>query len=423
MRAKDWLKRLAADRRGNALVVAATCIPLMIGAAALGVDTIYMALSKRQLQRSADSGALAGAYAIVQTKDASAAVTRDLQLNNSISLTGSPTIENAPTVGTNAGNSRAVRVALTATVPMAFWSVFSSSSATIKAEATAAVIFNGEFCMLSLEEGNTTGVTFTGSTSIDLGCGVATNSKAAVAISAGGSATIKATPITAVGGVPSSTSYVSPTTLLPYSPKQADPYAALPLPTVPAGCKPGTYSINPQGNGGQPVAVSAGVYCYQSFDFKGPVTLPSGVYYVNGGELGFGSQANVTCNECTFILTSSTAATNPASVATLSMHGGATVNMKSPKSGTYEGVLMYQDPRATLGNAVKINGNSDSLFEGGFYFPRAYLTMNGTAGMVTRCIQLVARRLVFSGNSSVDNTCPTDGGAKSHDMILVRLVA
>lgn len=423
MRAFDWLKRLAADGRGNALVVAATCMPLLIGAAALGVDTIYMTLSKRQLQRSADSGALAGAYALVQNKAVADSVTRDLQLNNSIALTGSPTVENAPTVGTNAGNGRAVRVALTATVPMAFWSVFSNKTATIQAEATAAIIFNGQFCMLSLEDGNTTGVTFSGSAAIDLGCGVASNSKSANAITAGGSSTIKATPISAVGGVPSSTHYASPTTLLPYSPKQTDPYAALPVPTVPSGCKPTTYSVQPNSTATAPVAVSTGVYCYKSYDFKGTVTLPSGIYYVNSGDLGFGAQANVTCLQCTFILTSDTAATSPSSVASLTMNGGATLNLTAPKSGTYEGVLMYQDPRATLGNAITINGNTGSVLEGGFYFPRAYLTMVGTAGMVTRCIQLVARRLDFSGNASVDNTCPTDGGAKAFDMILVRLVA
>ncbi|HEX2764324.1 MAG TPA: pilus assembly protein TadG-related protein [Allosphingosinicella sp.] len=423
MRAYDWLKRLAADRRGNALVVGAACLPLMIGAAALGVDTIYMTLSKRQLQRSADSGALAGAYALVQNKTVADSVNRDLQLNNSISLTGSPTIENAPTTGSYAGNGRAVRVALTANIPMAFWSVFSNSSATIKAEATAAVIFNGQFCMLSLEDGNTTGVTFTGSAAIDLGCGVASNSKSANAITAGGSSLIKATPISAVGGVPSSTHYASPTTLLPYSPKQADPYAALPVPTVPSGCKPTILSAQSGKAPDVPVAVSPGVYCYKSYDFKGTITLPSGIYYVNGGDLGFGAQANVTCLQCTFILTSSTASTDPTSVASVTMNGGAVMNLTAPKSGTYEGVLIYQDPRAPLGNTITINGNSASVLEGGFYFPRAYLTMNGTAGMTTRCIQLVARRLDFSGNASVDNTCPTDGGAKAFDMILVRLVA
>lgn len=423
MRSFDWLKRLAADRRGNALVVAATCIPLMIGAAALGVDTIYMALSKRQLQRSADSGALAGAYAIVQSKDASAAVTRDLQLNNSIALTGSPTVENAPTVGSYAGNVRAVRVALTATVPMAFWSVFSSSSATIKAEATAAVTYNAKWCMLSLEDGNTAGITFTGSADIDLGCGIATNSKAAAAITAGGSSTVKATPLSAQGGVPSSSHFVSPTTLMPYSPKQADPFVALPLPTIPGGESCPALAVKSNEPAYTVPVQSDNVYCFKGMDVKGTLNLQPGTYYVDGSAFSIGAQGVINGTGVTIILTASNAASNSNAIAGFDIAAGATVNLAAPKSGTYEGVLFYQDPRAALGNTVKINGNTDSFLEGAFYFPRAYMTFNGTAGMVTRCIQLIARRLEFSGNSSVDNVCPTDGGAQSYDMIFVRLVA
>jgi hypothetical protein len=72
---------------------------------------------------------------------------------------------------------------------------------------------------------------------------------------------------------------------------------------------------------------------------------------------------------------------------------------------------------------VKVNGNSDSSLEGAFYFPRAYLTFNGTAGMETECLQMVARRLEFSGNSSISNTCPSDGDADAFDATFVRLVA
>jgi hypothetical protein len=51
------------------------------------------------------------------------------------------------------------------------------------------------------------------------------------------------------------------------------------------------------------------------------------------------------------------------------------------------------------------------------------MTFNGTTGMQTECLQLVARRLAFSGNSRVSNQCPTDGKAKAFDAIFVRLVS
>jgi hypothetical protein len=36
---------------------------------------------------------------------------------------------------------------------------------------------------------------------------------------------------------------------------------------------------------------------------------------------------------------------------------------------------------------------------------------------------MVSRRLVFSGNSSVQNECPTNGGGRAFDANFVRLVA
>jgi len=56
------LKKLWRDRRGNALVIAGAALPLIIGSAGLASDTIQWALMKRQLQRTADSAALAGVY-------------------------------------------------------------------------------------------------------------------------------------------------------------------------------------------------------------------------------------------------------------------------------------------------------------------------------------------------------------------------
>ncbi|MDP8913235.1 MAG: Tad domain-containing protein, partial [Pseudomonadota bacterium] len=95
----NWLRKLLKSERGNVIVIGAAAMPLMIGAGAVALDTIQLSLWKRQLQRAADSGALAGARAIAQQKPAAAAVDRDLQLNNQVPLTATRVVENAPTVG------------------------------------------------------------------------------------------------------------------------------------------------------------------------------------------------------------------------------------------------------------------------------------------------------------------------------------
>jgi len=420
MRILEWLRAFSRNERGNALVIAATTLPLVIAAAAISIDTVQVSLAKRQLQRSADSSALAGAHALVQQREVAPSVYHDLALNNDVNLSVSPTIQNAPTAGPYAGNLRAVRVVLSAERPVPFISVFWAATMNVTAEATAAIVYAGQFCVLSLETGNTTGITFAGNSTVNLGCGVMSNSRSASAVSAGGSATVIASPVAAVGGVLPSGAYVGTTNLLPYSPPQPDPYASLPEPTVPANCQ-NEYGVQPNQDAPTPTLSSPGVYCFRGMNIKGTVTLPPGVYIIDGGALSFGSQANVTGTGVSFVLTSRTATSDPSSIADVSINGNAVLNLTAPTSGTYAGVLMYQDRRARLATS-QINGNSASTFHGGFYFPARVLTFNGTSGMHTDCLQLVARRIAFSGNSNIQNNCPANGGAEAFDATLVRLV-
>jgi hypothetical protein len=418
MRALSWLNDLISSERGNVLVVGAASLPLMLGAVALTVDSVNMTLAKRQLQRTADSGALAGAYAIVQNQPVPGAVNRDLLLNQDLPLK-TRAVENAPQAGPNMNDPQAVRVILTADRRTPFMAMFNSRIPVIRAEATAAVIFNGQFCMVSLEEGNSTGVTFTGSSIVDLGCGVATNSRATNAVSCGGSTTVIASPIAAVGGVPVCAGYAAGTRRMPFSARQADPFARLPVPDISnMDC---TRQIRIQPN--DPLT-TAQPGCYRNIDIKGRVNLAPGVYYVDGsagGEFGAGSQAIASGDGVTIVLTSKTP-TIASTIAKVNINGGAQLNLKAPKTGVFGGVLMYQDPRAAVGNTVQINGNSLTSYEGGFYFPKAYMTFNGNTGMNTECLQLVGRRLTFSGNSRVSNTCPEDGDAGAFDATFVRLV-
>src|SRR3954465_3143007 len=78
--------KLFKNKRGNTLAIAAACFPLFIGAAGLASDTIQWTLWKRQLQRAADSAAIAGVYDRYHnnggTTTTAAAVAHDLTLNN-----------------------------------------------------------------------------------------------------------------------------------------------------------------------------------------------------------------------------------------------------------------------------------------------------------------------------------------------------
>jgi hypothetical protein len=275
-------------------------------------------------------------------------------------------------------------------------------------------VLDGEACVVSLERTAVTGITFSGSTQVNLGCGVATNSTSAAAVVADGNSRVVASPVSAVGVVPPSSSYIGDTQIMSNSFAQADPFQQLLDPQVPASCSP-EFGVQPN----QTRRISPG--CFQGMDIKGTLLMEPGVYIINGGVLGFGATANVTGAGVTFILTSSNATSNPSSIATLDMHGGAVLNLKAPSTDPYKGVLLYQDRRALLNN-VQITGNSASSFQGAFYLPSQQVTFNGNSGMQTKCIQFVARRMVFSGNSNIENQCDKDEGSKAFDTLAVRMV-
>ena len=73
----EFFRKLWRDRRGNALVIAGAALPLIVGSAGLASDTIQWALWKRQLQRAADSAAIAGVYAEMQGKPVGDCRTRE----------------------------------------------------------------------------------------------------------------------------------------------------------------------------------------------------------------------------------------------------------------------------------------------------------------------------------------------------------
>ena len=91
-----FFRKLWRDRRGNALVIAGAALPLVVGSAGLASDTIQWTLWKRELQRAADSAAIAGVYAKIQSAGVSDAVTHDLSYNSHVGITTTVATTNPP---------------------------------------------------------------------------------------------------------------------------------------------------------------------------------------------------------------------------------------------------------------------------------------------------------------------------------------
>ena len=438
LRWSHFIGKLIGDRSASAAVVTAFSILSLIGGAGLATDTIQWTLAKRQLQRMADSAAIAGAFARARGKSAdSTRATAQAELDrytglNMISLSATPTID----VGTLNGFTNAVRTTVTSTKALPFSSMFMSNTPTLKATATAAAVGFGVYCVVSLEDTTTTGITIQGSSNVNLGCGMSTNSQGTNALSAGGSARLIASPLAAVGAIPASSVFQTGTVLQPYSIPQPDPYASLTVPTLPS-CNQ-SLSVSPSngnGNGGTTRVQNNGngIACYKNITLQGPVSFDPGIYIIDGannGALTINSGATVSGSGVVFILTTSSA--DKSTVANVTINGGAQVNLSAPNlntcSGTacnYAGILFYQDQSATLKtNANTINGNSASSLSGAFYFKNQELQFSGDSGMTTTCVQMVARQVTFTGNTAItnDNSCFDNDELNAINGIKIRLV-
>ncbi len=384
--------------RGNALILATAVIPMLVGAGAVGIDVAGWALAKRQLQRSADSAALAGAIALQWPRPAKEAAERDLQLNNQVPFSSTPVIENAPTVGPYKGQMKAVRVQLQTAPRLTFVSYFMPGTTAINAEATAAVVPDPRFCMVALENSMTTpGVTFDGSTAMSLDCGVGANSQASPAIDAQGASSVNATTVAAIGSVPRTANYSSGTEVLSYQPPIVDPYAGLPAASSYATKCTGATALVVDGN--KKANVKPG--CFAGMTLKVEVNFGPGTYVINDASMVVESGAILTGENVTFILTGS----DPTKIGTVTINGGANLSL-SPNSSNKEllGILFYQDSRAPSG-LNSFSGNSTSKLSGSLYFPKQTVKFTGNSGMNTNCLRIVARTLAFTGNGSVTSNC------------------
>ncbi len=343
----SFLRKLWRDKRGNALVIAAAALPLVLGSAGLASDTIEWALWKRQLQRAADSGAIAGVYQIAEADGARTGVTdavnRDLSYNSHIAYSTTKVI-GQPTSGSYTADPYAVNVQLSVQKRLSFSGMFMSFTPTITANATATIVPSGHYCVISLENTPVTGITATGNADVDLGCGMITNSTSLTAAVATGSSDVNASPIAAVGGIPASTHWASGTQLMPFTMAQADPYA---------GINPPASSSFPSGNCTQFVndhphdvhdasywtagtyspmtGASAGAMCFRGdVNIQGTVTFPNNsVIVLDGGSLSVGSQGTLNCSGCTFILTNRDTASSP-TIGNMDFNAGSTINVSAP---------------------------------------------------------------------------------------------
>ena len=112
------------------------------------------------------------------------------------------------------------------------------------------------------------------------------------------------------------------------------------------------------------MTLNPGTYCGLTINGSVNVTFNPGTYVFEG---------NVIVNGGDTI--SGTGITWYFSSGSLTMNGSSSADLVAPTTGTYAGILIYQNPSDTSG--IILNGQSNSIWQGSVYAPGASLTING----------------------------------------------
>jgi Flp pilus assembly protein TadG len=459
-----FLKRLREDRRGNVLVIAAAAMPLLVGSAGLATDTIQWTLWKRELQRAADSAAIAGVYTRVQTNTQTAvetAVNSDIAINNHTFAglkSGYPAVE---LLADNGVQQRIVKVTLVAQKRLPFSSMFLASTPDIRATATAASIPGAaEYCVVALDSSVTSvGIEIAGSTTLDMGdCSLIANSRNPNEAAKNGSSTgsnnssVTAHSLAAAGGVQQSSNW-DVDSYDPYSTPVTDPFASKSVPSCTKYATDNNDYTNSTPNTDKldgsvsvdrsSIDVAGDVVCIKNTKNSktgvniasgSTVVLGSATYVIDGGDLNMNSNnsgTSLSCNHCTIILTNSA---NPSATGNIKLTGGV-LSLTAPVGDTdaFKGIALMQDRGATdHGGSSPENsilGNNGTSVQGAVYIPNQAIKYSGGSTTTAACLQIVAKRTTFTGNSKikVSNECAAFGispiGSGSDSARKVRLIA
>ena len=185
-------------------------------------------------------------------------------------------------------------------------------------------------------------------------------------------------------------------------PLAADPFQTMHAAHAPSGnCK----------NAGNGNSLNAGYYC--GLNLSGNVDLKPGTYFLNG-DLKINANANITGTGVTIVMMGSSSIT---------MNGNATIKLSAPTTGATSGILFWGDRANTASVSNKFNGtaairNSHGralLPDPGRQLSRQLLRQRRT------CMQVVAKTIQWSGNTSVKANCTAYGMKKLPICSVVRL--
>jgi Flp pilus assembly protein TadG len=412
---RTTLRALAQDRRGATALMTGLLLIVVLGFVGFGIDFGAGFTARRAAQNAADSAAFSTAVA----RDAGTpdilgqarAVTARYGLVDGVGQV-SVSVNQPPAGGAFAGRVEATEIVISRPAPRFFSGLFQKGApGTIKARAVAATLpnQNGDGCVVAFNTTDPMSILANGNPIVNLqNCAIDSNSASAQALSMNGKAVINATAANVVGGFFSNGGAQLNAKLTTGAKAIPDPYADVALPSYPPGkCDSTNTAVNTATpTTFTPVNGQPFVFC-NGLTVNGPanVTFAPGIYVIDGGSMTVNGSSTIHGTGVTFILTNHTGS----NIATLTINGGADVNLTAPSSGAMSGLVFYQDRRAGFGQDT-LNGGAKQIFRGALYFPKQSLLFNGGTSLVGGgCTQLLGDKVTFNGDSRLAIDCAGAG--------------
>jgi hypothetical protein len=361
---------------GQALVFGVVVLGIVLmGFAGLGIDVGVMRYDKRLQQTAADAAAIAGASNIAAggvTAGAHAASKANSFTDGQNNVT--VTVHNGPTSGPHNGNSAYVEVLVAAIQPTYFMRILGINNQTVTARAVATTLSggvqNGCLYTLGAPPSAILGVNIIGNATLNAtSCGIIDNGNFDPII---GALNVNAGTFGVSGTCNGSGCGSSSVTCADQSsadcPAYGTPAGANPLASLTPPCSPCGGGTRQTLNGTR--TINQGTYASITIQGNGTDTFTPGTYIINGsGGISCTGNHTIIGTGVTFYFTNG---------ATFNCQGDDAITLSAPTSGTYAGILMYQDPADT--NGPSLGGNNGSSYNGVLYFPSSAVTFFGFLG-------------------------------------------
>lgn len=362
------------------VVIVALAMSAMLLGIGLIVDAGRLFDARRSAQSAADAAALAAAavlYGGGTASAATAAALADAQQNGfTASSTTTVSAVSPPASGPRAGDARYAEVTITRRVATL---LMGAQTTNVRARAVGGVApLDHGYAVIALDSASTSGaisVSSNGSLALT-GGGIMINSSHSQAGSSSGTVTIPSTAKTDVVGGLSGTWPNSRTG----RPVLVDPLANFP--------EPDTSGLI---NYGSPVCCSLlpGVYT-GSIGGNNAWQLAAGTYVLKGASIDLAGNSSLTGTGVFIFLTNANHPAAGGSCGTLKLSGNNASVLSAPTSGTYSGMLIYQDSGCT--GDLTVGGNGSITATGTIYAPSATVKGNGNNAAIT-ATQIVAKRV------------------------------